>query len=76
MTTDSPRRHPGLLRRGAVGFWFLAIGALGLLRGLTRALRDGVFQADLITWIWIAGSSLIVLVGVVVVARAASRQRR
>ncbi|UHQ22175.1 hypothetical protein LVB77_16105 [Lysobacter sp. 5GHs7-4] len=64
-----------LLSRGAVGFWFLGLGALGLLRGAMRAFRHGPFAADAVTWVWLIGSALILLAGAVVVVRAARSMR-
>lgn len=62
---------PSLLSRGAVGFWFLGLGALGLARGAMRAFRHGAFAADTVTWLWLIGSALVVLAGALIVARAA-----
>ena len=64
-----------LLSRGAVGFWFLGLGVLGLLRGAMRAFRHGAFAADSITWLWLVGSALILLAGAIVVARVVRRGR-
>ena len=66
---------PTLLSRGAVGFWFLGLGALGLLRGAMRAFRHGAFAADTITWVWLIGSALILFAGALVVVRAARSVR-
>ena len=68
-------RHPSLLARGAVGFWFLGLGALGLLRGAMRAFRHGPFAADTITWVWLIGSAILVLVGALAIARVTRRRR-
>lgn len=78
--TDPPP-SPSLLRRGAVGFWFVGVGTLGLVRGLMRAMRDGamfdgLLQADAITWTWLLGSALVLVVGAAVVARAAFKAPR
>lgn len=59
-----------------MGFWFLGIGALGLVRGSTRAMRSGAFEADAVTWAWIGGSALVLLAGIVLVARAVLRRPR
>ncbi|KRD80406.1 hypothetical protein [Lysobacter sp. Root983] len=72
MPSTSP---PSLLSRAAVGFWFLGLGALGLLRGAMRAFRHGAFAADSVTWLWLIGSALLVLAGAIAVARAARRHR-
>lgn len=52
-----------LLSRGAIGFWFLGLGLLGLLRSWMRATRHGAFDADAITLLWLIGSLLLTLMG-------------
>lgn len=66
---------PSLLSRAAVGFWFLGLGALGLLRGAMRAFRHGAFAADGVTWLWLIGSAMLVVVGAIAIVRAARRHR-
>lgn len=60
----------GLLARGAVGFWFLGLGLLGLVRGWMRATRHGPFEADAITLMWLIGSALLTLMGALRIWRA------
>lgn len=71
--TNHPRKRESLLKRGAVGFWFCAVGALGLLRAGLRISREGALPADAVGVIWLAGSMLVVLAGIVLVVRAARR---
>ncbi|RDZ29243.1 hypothetical protein [Lysobacter silvisoli] len=66
----APSASPSLLARGALGFWFLGLGALGLLRGAMRAFRHGAFAADGTTWIWLIGSALLADYGAWAVLRA------
>ncbi|ALN61451.1 putative membrane protein [Lysobacter antibioticus] len=66
----APQPKPGLLSRGAIGFWFLGLGVLGLVRSLMRAYRSGVFEADAITLLWLIGSILLTLMGALRVWRA------
>lgn len=70
-----PAPQTSLLVRGAVGFWFLGLGALGLLRGAMRAFRHGSFAADTVAWIWLIGSAIVALAGVLAIARAARNRR-
>lgn len=59
------RIAPGsrLRSRGAMGFWFFGLGLLGLVRGSMRAFRDAAFQPDLIAWLWLAGSVVLLAAG-------------
>lgn len=77
MPTPAPESpaSPGLLARGAVGFWFLGLGVLGLLRGTMRAFRHGAFAADGVTSIWLIGSALLAAYGAWAVLRAWRRGR-
>lgn len=63
--SDAPSQSPqsSLLSRGAIGFWFLGLGLLGLLRSWMRATRHGAFDADAITLLWLIGSLLLTLMG-------------
>lgn len=65
----------GLLSRGAVGFWFLGLGVLGLVRGWMRATRHGPFDADTITLLWLIGSALLTLMGALRVWRSVREGR-
>ncbi len=70
-----PAPPPGLLRRGAIGIWFCAIGALGLLQFYMRAACQrtscgGSFAADTIAWLWLAGSVVVALAGIAILVRA------
>lgn len=73
---EADRSAPGLLSREAVGFWFLGLGALGLVRAWMRATRHGAFDADTVSLLWLFGSAALALVGAVRIWRSARRPRR
>lgn len=60
----------GLFSRGAIGFWFLGLGLLGLVRSWMRATRHGPFDADAITLLWLIGSILLTVMGALRVWRS------
>lgn len=66
----APAPAPGLLQRCALGLWFCAIAALGLLRYAMRYLRDGEHAGDAVMWLWLIGSLLVGAIGVRLVYRA------
>lgn len=68
--TPAPSNPPGLFSRGAIGFWFLGLGLLGLVRSWMRATRHGPFDADAITLLWLIGSILLTLMGALRIWRA------
>lgn len=73
--TPSPDGGPGsgpagLFSRGAIGFWFLGLGLLGLVRSWMRATRHGPFEADAITLLWLIGSILLTVMGALRVWRS------
>ncbi|MGO1069181.1 hypothetical protein [Lysobacter sp. CA199] len=75
---DPPQAPPpggGLLSRGAVGFWFLGLGLLGLLRSWMRATRHGAFDPDAITLLWLIGSALLTVMGALRVWRTTREGR-
>ena len=59
----APPPPSGKPSRDAVGFWFLGLGLLGLVRSLMRANRNGSFDADAITLLWLIGSILLTAMG-------------
>lgn len=59
-STAAPRH---LFAREALGFWFLGLGLLGLVRSWMRATRHGAFDADAITLLWLIGSALLTIMG-------------
>ncbi|MET4726646.1 hypothetical protein ABIE09_000417 [Lysobacter enzymogenes] len=75
---SSPQAGPPsrLISREALGFWFLGLGALGLVRGWIRATRHGGFDTETVGLLWLAGSALLVLVGAVRIWRALRIARR
>lgn len=65
-------REPGnLLRRAALGFWFCAIAALGLLQWHRHAFPEGPFAPDMIAWLWLGGSAVLATLGIAIIVRAA-----
>ncbi|BAV96998.1 hypothetical protein [Lysobacter enzymogenes] len=75
---SSPQAGPPsrLISREALGFWFLGLGALGLVRGWMRATRHGGFDTETVGLLWLGGSALLVLVGAVRIWRALRIARR
>ena len=69
----SDREPESLLRRAALGLWFCAIAALGLLQFYGRAFQDGAFSPGTTAWLWLAGSLVLVVVGIALIVRAARR---
>ncbi|MGO4221065.1 hypothetical protein AB4Y64_04320 [Lysobacter sp. TAF61] len=67
---SDPNPSSTVLQRCALGLWFCAIGALGLLRFAMRYLRDGEHAGDTVMWLWLIGSLLVGAVGVYLVIRA------
>ncbi|MBW3549460.1 MAG: hypothetical protein KY442_01180 [Proteobacteria bacterium] len=65
-----PLHDDNLLKRGAVGFWFCAIGAVGLLRFYLGTLRADASAIDAVAWTWLIGSAVISVAGIVLVVRA------
>ncbi len=65
-----PAPASGLLQRCALGLWFCAIAALGLLRYAMRYLHEGEPAADAVMWLWLLGSLLVGAIGVRLVYRA------
>ncbi|QWP79022.1 hypothetical protein J5226_11805 [Lysobacter sp. K5869] len=65
-----------LLAREALGFWFLGLGALGLLRGWMRATRHGGFETETVALLWLIGSALLAVVGALRIWRALRAGRR
>ncbi|UNK50623.1 hypothetical protein MNR01_06360 [Lysobacter sp. S4-A87] len=65
-----PTSAPGLLQRCALGLWFCAIGALGLLRYAMAYLRKPEHAGDTVMWLWLIGSLLVGAIGVRLIVRA------
>ena len=73
MSPDSPR--PPVLRPFALGLWFLGLGVLGLLRYGMKAARDGGIASDPVAWLWLAGSVVVCVIGIIDIARVHKRSR-
>lgn len=56
--------------RYALGLWFCGIAVLGLLRFWLKAREAGDLPLALDAWLWLAGSLLCALIGVVALLRA------
>lgn len=69
----SDHKPESLIRRAALGFWFSAIAALGLLEFHRHAFPDGRFMPDLVAWLWLAGSVVMATLGIAIIVRAARR---
>ncbi|ALN58961.1 hypothetical protein GLE_3617 [Lysobacter enzymogenes] len=78
--TPSPAPTPppksGLLRREALGFWFLGLGALGLVRAWMRATRHGGFETDTVSLLWLIGSAVLVVISAARIWRTLRSARR
>lgn len=67
MPPDSPRRPP--VRRFALGLWFLGLGVVGLLRYGMKAARDAAITSDPVAWLWLIGSVVVCVIGIIDIAR-------
>ena len=70
---SSPRHTPP--RRFALGLWFLGLGVLGLVRYGMKAARDAEFASDAVAWLWLTGSVVVCLIGIVEIARVRRHRR-
>ena len=61
------------LSRYALGLWFCAIAALGLLRVWMKIVREGQAPWPPDLWPWIVGSALCAAVGVAMLVRERRR---
>jgi hypothetical protein len=76
MSPDSPnlpRQQPP--RRFALGLWFLGLGVLGLVRYGMKAARDADFASDTVAWLWLIGSVVVCLIGIIDIARVRRHRR-
>ena len=73
MSSDPPRRPA--LRRFALGLWFLGLGVLGLLRYGMKAARDADLASDPVAWLWLAGSVVVCVIGIIDIARVHKHSR-
>jgi len=69
----APTSTPSLLHRCALGLWFCAIAALGLLRYAMTWLRHPEHAGDTVMWLWLLGSLLVGAIGVLLIVRALKR---
>lgn len=59
-----------LLRRAALGLWFGAIAALGLLQFFMRAFDEGRFAPTEVAWLWLAGSVVLACIATGLLVRS------
>ncbi len=71
MTATSRLRD--ILSRHALGLWFCAIAALGLLRVWMKIVREGQAPWPPDLWPWIVGTALCAAVGVALLVRERRR---
>jgi len=68
-----PSPPDSLLRRCALGLWFCAISALGLLQFHARAFDGDRFEPTPVAWMWLGGSIVLAGTGLVLTIRALRR---
>ena len=68
-----PSPPVSLLRRCALGLWFCAISALGLLQFHARAFDGDRFEPTPVAWKWLGGSIFIAGKGLELTIRALRR---
>ncbi len=76
--TDGPRQpdaQPSLLRRCALGIWLCGIAVLGLVECHRAAFAGDVLAMSPIAWMWLAGSTVTGVVGIVLLVRELLRSR-
>lgn len=67
-----PLRH--WLRSNALALWLWGLGLLGVVRFVTRAMRDSG-GADAVAWLYLGGGVLVFLAGVAAWVATARRDR-
>lgn len=78
MPPPSRRQHRPLrqwLRGNALALWLWTLGLLGVVRFVTRAMRDGGGGADTVAWLYLGGGILVFLAGVATWVGGARRDR-
>lgn len=68
-----PRPGFTLLRRCALGLWLCAIALLGVMEFRRAAYADGGFALNTPAWLWLAGSTVTGVVGVLLLLRELHR---
>lgn len=60
--------------RYALGLWFCGIAALGLLRFWMKLRESGTLPLPVDAWLWLAGSLVCALVGMIALFKARGRR--
>lgn len=65
-----------LARRYALGLWFFAIAALGMVEFRRSAYPQGIFMPNAIAWMWLCGSALLAAFAIIAIVRELRASRR
>jgi len=69
-------RPPSLIRRCAIGIWLCGIALLGVVEFRRYALAGGELSMTPVAWMWLIGSTVTGVVGIVLLVRELRRDRR
>jgi len=73
--TATPRA-PSLIRRCALGIWLCGIALLGVVEFRRHALAGDGLEMSPVAWMWLAGSTVTGVVGIVLLLRELRRNRQ
>ncbi|MDN5781596.1 MAG: hypothetical protein L0H23_06170 [Luteimonas sp.] len=68
-------RAPSLIRRCALGIWLCGIALMGVVEFRRHALVDDVLAMTPVAWMWLVGSTVTGVVGIVLLLRELRRRR-
>lgn len=71
-----PPRSPSLIRRCALGIWLCGIALMGVVEFRRYALAGGELSMTPVAWMWLVGSTVTGVVGIVLLVRELRRNRR
>ncbi|GAA3932353.1 hypothetical protein [Luteimonas lutimaris] len=71
-----PPRSPSLIRRCALGIWLCGIALMGVVEFRRYALAGGELSMTPVAWMWLVGSTVTGVVGIVLLVRELRRHRR
>jgi hypothetical protein len=74
-TSRQPDAQPSLLRRCALGIWLCGIALMGVVEFRRAAFAGDALVMTPIAWMWLAGSTVTGVIGVVLLARELIRHR-
>jgi len=74
-TPRQPDAQPSLLRRCALGIWLGGIALMGVVEFRRAAFASEVLAMTPIAWMWLAGSTVTGVIGVVLLVRELIRHR-